>query len=448
MIPVRIILRGFFFMNIPDLYTEYLISTGVCIDTRILKAGQIFFALSGSKVDGSTYARKAIDQGARLAIVENASLEDQDTKIIYVPSVTAVLQDLARWHRSQIHIPVIAITGSVAKTTTKELIHAVLSTQYNVTATLGNLNNHLGVPLSILSISSSTEIAVIEMGANHIGEIKLLCDIAQPTHGLITKIGKAHLEGFGSLEGIIIAKSDLYRHIQESKGVAFINEEDPLLLDVSRGFDMQKVYYQDQIKSSLIQAEPYLQLQMKTTGASIDVKTQLPGQYNQINFLAAAAIGTYFNIALSNIQKALQSYQSAMNRSQLISVDTNLFIMDAYNANPLSMSAAIESFAASTEINQKVLILGEMKELGLSKIQEHQDIVALIQRYEWYKVCLVGSAFLESGEHEQFLYFQDVLDLKKWFDLQSFTRTTFLVKGSRSMELERLVPELSHDLKH
>lgn len=436
-------------MDISALYQEYLDSSGVCMDTRVIIKDQIFFALPGTQVDGGAYAAQAIQLGAKVALVEDLKFEDLKNRIFYVPSVLKCLQALATWHRKQLQIPILGITGSVAKTTTKELIQAVLQSTYKVKATSGNLNNHIGVPLSILSIRKDTEIAIIEMGANHIGEIEELCQIAQPTHGLITRIGKAHLEGFGSLEGVIIAKSDLYRFLARHQGMAFINDQDELLIHVSKGFKMIKKYYADFVTTDLLSSDPYLKLRFKFKNASIEVQTQMPGLYNVSNFSAAAAIGAYFDVSVQNIQSTLQSYQSTSNRSQWLPIDSNEFIMDAYNANPLSMSEAILSFSTLPTRNKKVLILGEMKELGDTSAAEHQNIHALLSRFDWNIVCLVGSAFKKSREPKSnYFYFDDVHELKRWYDQQYFDHTTFLIKASRSMYLEKLFDQANSGSAH
>ncbi len=425
-------------MLIEEIYKHFIAGDGVSIDSRTIQPNQIFFALGGSPAAGLIHADDAISKGARLAIVGNPGIS-KDSRILLVDSPLETLQQLAVHHRRKLSIPVLGITGSVGKTTTKELIHSVLATQFRTYCTQGNLNNHIGVPLSVLGISPDKEIAIIEMGANHIGEIEALCEIAQPTHGLITTIGKAHLEGFGSFEGVMIAKSELYRFLQKNKGTAFINEEDALLMAVSSGFEMDKIFIHDQFISGLVAADPFLTVKIKRTGEDeMIINTKIPGKYNLANIDTAICVGNYFKVPLEKIKLGLQSYESKSNRSQLLNYGSNTYLMDAYNANPLSMEAAIRSFADLVTSDKKILILGEMRELGKDSAKEHRQIKELISGYEWERVILVGLQFSVLPARPEFYYFNEVTDLAAWFEKQEFKDTIFLVKGSRGVALEKL----------
>jgi UDP-N-acetylmuramoyl-tripeptide--D-alanyl-D-alanine ligase len=435
-------------MDLDQLYLEFLQSDGVSIDSRILKPNQLFFALPGSQVNGNAFALAALKAGARLAIVEDPALAGANDRCIYASSSLGLLQALAKHHREQFKIPVIGITGSVGKTTTKELIASILSTRYHTVATQGNLNNHIGVPLTILNINKNTELAIIEMGANHIGEIAELCEICQPTHGLITRIGKAHLEGFGSLEGVIIAKSDLYRYLRDHAGMVFVQDSDDLVLAVSKGFEMNKIFVQQMVKGSILQSDPFLQLEVVVSGESFLIQTKLPGQYNFDNIMMGIAVGIYFEVPFSLIRKAIESYALSSNRSQHIYSGTNEFILDAYNANPLSMAEAIKSFQSWNTNKKKILVLGEMKELGDSRLAEHQKILELIDEYPWDKICLVGPSFPEAGADQDYIFFNDVDALKTWYLKQDFKDTAFLIKASRSMALEKMIDHINPGSGH
>jgi len=425
-------------MSIEEIYRHFLSSNGVSIDSRTILENQLFFALRGSRVASHTFAMDAIGKGARLAIVDSGYSNDTDN-IIVVNSTLETLQKLAAHHRDHLSIPLIGITGSVGKTTTKELIHSVLSTQYKTYCTQGNLNNHIGVPLSILAIPLEMELAIIEMGANHIGEIESLCEIARPTHGLITRIGKAHLEGFGSLEGVIIAKSELYRFLQKNKGTAFINENDELLLAVSAGFEMEKIYIHANLMTKLIESDPFLSIKVKRREESWSIiNTRIPGNYNLPNIEAAICIGDYFKIPMDKIRLGIESFESNSNRSQWVNYQGNSFLLDAYNANPVSMEASIKSFADITTTQKKVLILGEMRELGMDSAKEHQHILDLINEYTWNQVILVGPLFSALTAIPGYLYFNEIAALTAWFENQKFTDTLFLIKGSRGVALEKL----------
>ena len=425
-------------MDIRDLYLEFLAGSGISTDSRLIKPGQLFFGLSGTRAKGSDFAQQAIQNGARYAIVDDPDLAGHPGCIL-VTSALETLQQLATWHRHQLKIPVIGITGSVGKTTTKALIQAVLSSKYRAFCTLGNLNNHIGVPLSVLSITGEHEIAIIEMGANHIGEIEALCEIARPTHGLITRIGKAHLEGFGSLEGVLIAKTELFRYLLKNKGLAFINDQDELILAASKGFDMEKIFIHQAVGSSILAADPLLTIRLELNGEpAMEIKTRIPGSYNLENIDAAACIGRFFQVPAPEIKEALEKFESTSNRSQVIEYEDNSYLMDAYNANPVSMAEAVRSFAGIPTTKKKVLILGEMRELGTDSPAEHQMILDLISQYPWAGVILVGKEYTDLVISDRYYYFPDLESLKPWFREHKFRDTFFLIKGSRGVALEQL----------
>jgi len=420
-------------MNILELYEIYRQYPSVQTDTRKLKAGDLFFALRGPNFDANAFAETALANGAAYAIIDNAAYHNQ-TNTILVNDVLDTLQQLALHHRNQLSIPVLAITGSNGKTTTKELIHAVLSTTYKTTTTVGNLNNHIGVPLTLLSIPPDAEMAVIEMGANHRGEIASYCTYTLPDFGLITNVGKAHLEGFGGYAGVKKGKGELYDHLRENNGTAFIMWDYDYLREMSAGIAHTYTYGTTgaDLTGTLIRSEPFLELQID--GQTI--RTQLVGNYNLPNVLAAAAVGRYFKVPELKIRQALSYYSPANSRSQLLKIASNTFILDAYNANPSSMRVAIENFA-KIPAHEKVLMLGAMAELGEESLQEHEDIIALIDQYPWQKVILVGGDFLRVNS--KYTRFATSADAREWFRQQTFNNTYFLVKGSRSMQMERVL---------
>lgn len=435
-------------MDILDLYLEYLKSDGISTDTRTIKPNQLFFALKGEKIDGNEFAIQAIASGARCAVVSDKSLSLKNPKCIFFRDTLFALQELAICHRKKLTIPILGITGSVAKTTSKELISAILASRFNVFATKGNLNNHIGVPLSILSIDQKVDIAVIEMGANHIGEIWNLCKIAQPTHGLITRIGRAHLEGFGSQEGIIIAKSDLYRYLRDHSGLAFINDADPILMNIQKGFEMRKVYVHDQIQYTLVSADPFIHIDVKINDTVQQIKTSFTGKYNVENLIAAISIGHYFNIPLDKIKKSLESYVPKSNRSELLKMGTTEYILDAYNANPTSMAEAIKSLVDYKTDKNKMLALGEMKEMGDSSLEVHQEIIDLISTHKntFTHIILVGSVFSKINTQKiEANIFENIQQAKEWFNSVPKENSVVLLKGSRSMTMEKLLDGIKTD---
>ncbi len=424
-------------MTIESLYTIYKQHRSVQTDTRKLKAGDIFFALKGDNFNGNKFAQQAIDAGAVCAVIDEPAFEIPG-KTFLVPDVLIALQALAKYHREQFNIPFIAVTGSNGKTTTKELIHAVLSSHYTTYTTEGNLNNHIGVPLTLLKIKDDAQMAVIEMGANHQQEIAGYCVYAQPTHGLISNVGKAHLEGFGGPEGVKKGKGELFDYLRAHNGVAFIMADYDYLHEMSQGIKEVITYGTQgaQITGIVHKSEPYLELQMTGGVDFFAVQTQLVGDYNLPNVLAAIAIGHYFSVPAEKIKSAIENYTPSNSRSQLLTKGTNTIILDAYNANPSSMKLAIENFAKLPAEN-KVLLLGAMAELGEESINEHKAIADLLQSKQWKQVVLVGGDFLKI-EHP-FLSFANAAGAKEWLQAQQLDNTHILVKGSRSMQMEKVL---------
>jgi UDP-N-acetylmuramoyl-tripeptide--D-alanyl-D-alanine ligase len=425
-------------MQIENLYTIYKQYPSVQTDTRKLKPGDIFFALKGGNFNGNQFAQQAIDTGAVYAVIDEAAFEIPG-KTILVDDVLTTLQQLAKHHREQFNIPFIAITGSNGKTTTKELIHAVLSSAYKTYTTEGNLNNHIGIPLTILKIKADAQIAVIEMGANHIGEIASYCTYALPTHGIITNCGKAHLEGFGSIEGVKKAKGELFDFLrQQPHGFAFVMWDYDYLQEMSKGISgIIKYGTKDaHVTGKVSSNEPWLEIEITQGMDDPFIQTNLVGDYNLPNILAAVTVGKTFKVPEEKIKASIENYEPTNSRSQLVEKDTNKIILDAYNANPSSMKLAIENFAKQTHRN-KVLLLGGMAELGEESLNEHKAIVELIQQNDWEKVVLVGGDFLKFDH--PFIKFETALQAKEWWQQQRFQNTHALIKGSRSMQMEKVL---------
>ncbi len=426
-------------MNIGQLYPLYKKNPSVQTDTRKLKAGDIFIALKGHNFNGNTFAKQAIEQGAAYAVIDEKEFEIQG-KTILVDDVLQTLQQLAKYHRQQFTIPFLAITGSNGKTTTKELIHAVLSTSFKTYTTEGNLNNHIGIPLTILKIKEDAEIAVIEMGANHIGEIASYCTIALPDHGLITNCGKAHLEGFGSEEGVRKAKGELFDHLRTlTHGIAFVNWDYGYLQQMSKGISGIIKYgtnNEAHVTGKVFKNDPLLEVEMMQGIDEKNIKTNLVGEYNLPNVLAAVTVGKYFKVAETKIKTAIENYYPSNSRSQLLQRGTNKIIMDAYNANPASLKLAIENLAGMP-VSDKVLMLGAMAELGKDSITEHKNILDLINQFSWKAVVVVGGDFLKIDH--PYLKFDNSLQAKEWLQQQHFENTYFLIKGSRNIQMEKVL---------
>ncbi|MGZ4048120.1 MAG: UDP-N-acetylmuramoyl-tripeptide--D-alanyl-D-alanine ligase [Bacteroidia bacterium] len=439
-------------MMIEKLYSIFLNHPTVCTDTRDIKPGSVFFALKGENFNGNKFAKQALNEGCSFAVIDEKEyfLAD-DKRYFLVDDVLTALQQLANYHRKQLAIPIIGITGSNGKTTTKELINAVLSEKYKVLATKGNLNNHIGVPLTLLSMTKEHEMAIIEMGANHQGEIEMLCKIAEPDFGVITNIGKAHLEGFGGIEGVKKGKSELYNFIREKKGKLFVHGDDAVLIELAG--NCEKVTYGTEKLFDIVGAmnqnkeSEFISFQWATRynasnlKKSENVSTQLVGVYNYYNLLCAACIGNYFKVEDALINKALREYAPSNNRSQLYKTQNNVLILDYYNANPSSMSLAIENFAGLNHPN-KMLILGDMLELGEASAKEHSLIVELIQQKNITNALLVGPCFVEAGKSVNAKTFANSDDLVAFIRQHPVKENTILIKGSRGIKLEKVVEML------
>lgn len=425
-------------MTIEQLYQVYLQFPSVETDTRKIKKGDLFFALKGPHFNGNGFAAKALEAGAAYAIIDEAAFVTGENTIL-VDDVLKALQDLAHHHRKQFNIPFIAITGSNGKTTTKELVHVVLNTTFTTYTTEGNLNNHIGIPLTILKVKKDAKVAVIEMGANHQKEIAGYCEYTMPTHGIITNAGKAHLEGFGGEEGVKKGKGELYDYLRANKGTAFVMWDYDYLQQMSAGLPNIITYgtHDALITGHAVKSEPFLEVQFSGKINEL-IKTQLVGEYNLPNILCAAAVGDHFGVSTQLIKEAIQNYSPSNSRSQLLKKGSNTIILDAYNANPSSMKLAIENFA-KLKADDKVLMLGAMAELGSQSLEEHKSIVSLIQQYKWKAVVLVGGDFLKIDH--PFISFKNAMEAREWYLQQPLKDTSILVKGSRSMQMEKLLQD-------
>jgi len=426
-------------ITVEQLSSVFLCHPDICTDSRQIRKDSLFFALKGANFNGNLYAKDALGKGAAFAVVDDPALEADD-RFLLVEDVLTTLQDLARYHRKKLGLPVIAITGTNGKTTTKEVTAAVLATRYKVEFTRGNLNNHIGVPLTLLSMNQQTEIGIVEMGANHPGEIDFLCWIAFPNFGLVTNMGKAHLEGFGGLEGVIRTKSELYRFLAENAGTVFINGDNPLLTN-SVGAQKELVVYGSgenaRLKGEIKNDPPFCSLSIIENENRTLVKSKLIGNYNAENLLAAATIGRYFGLPLEMIANALENYSPSNSRSQWLIKGTHKIILDAYNANPSSMALALSNFA-SLETENKMVILGDMLELGADSPLEHQSIVDQLIKTNISTVILVGYSFKQTQKPDQFLCFNNKEELTGWLSEHPFTNQTILIKGSHGIRLDQI----------
>ena len=404
-------------------------------DTREDVKDGIYFSLKGGNFNGNAYAGEALEKGAAYAVIDEARFKT-DERMILVDDALKCLQDLARFHRQTLGLPVLALTGSNGKTTTKELIFSVLSRKYNCMATKGNLNNHIGVPLTLLSLQEDTEIAVIEMGANNPGEIRSYCEVVLPDYGYITNFGRVHLEGFGSLQGVIQSKTELYRHLKSRGKKVFINANDPVQMERSENMDRILIGGENgDCRVKLIDADPFVRMDFEGR----EIRSELIGAYNYSNMAAAACIGKYFDVSAEAISEGIVSYVPSNNRSQVIQKGGNMIIMDAYNANPNSMEAAISNLNR-IESSKKVAILGDMFEVGKDSALEHQKIADLIADSPVDQVFLIGNNF--SGvevSDEKIKRFDTFEEFSEFFSGMDFEHTTFLVKASRGMALERVL---------
>ncbi|MFV0272061.1 MAG: UDP-N-acetylmuramoyl-tripeptide--D-alanyl-D-alanine ligase [Macellibacteroides fermentans] len=423
-------------MTISELYELYLHNPKVTTDSRNCPFGSIFFALKGENFDGNQYASKALDSGCAYAVIDNPDYITGDRTIL-VDNVLKTLQQLAHRHRKALGTPVIGITGSNGKTTTKELLAAVLSTKYNLLYTEGNLNNHIGVPLTLLRLNHQHEMAIIEMGASHPGDIKELAEIAAPNYGIITNVGQAHLEGFGSFEGVIKTKGELYDYIRQTKGKIFIKKENEFLQPIAKGIE-QISYGTDEssfASGKVASCSPFLIFDWKQQGKIHTVETHLIGSYNLDNVLVAVAIGRYFKIPAERISRAIASYEPNNNRSQFKETEHNKLIIDAYNANPSSMKASIDNFAAMQVDTPKAVILGDMRELGETSDALHAEIVKQIEQAGFDKVYLCGEHFSSTGT--SFMHFPNIEKLMNELTQKPLEGYHILIKGSRGMTLEK-----------
>ncbi|WP_160716211.1 UDP-N-acetylmuramoyl-tripeptide--D-alanyl-D-alanine ligase [Chitinophaga solisilvae] len=423
-------------MSIEQLYKIYRQNPGVQTDTRKLRTNDIFFALKGNNFNGNEFAAKALEMGAAFAVVDEAAYFTRPDKMMLVDDALETLQQLALEHRKQLNIPVLAITGTNGKTTTKELINAALSAGLKTYATEGNLNNHIGVPLTILSIRPDVEIAVIEMGANHQLEIASYCKIALPTHGIITNIGKAHLEGFGGEEGVKKAKGELYDFLRATNGTVFVCHDYNYLVEMSKGIPHIITYGNKDADYTGTPAADTAFLGVQVNGEAGFIQTQLVGAYNFPNVMAAIAVASHFKVPPAKAAAAIAAYTPSNNRSQVIRQGSNTIIMDAYNANPSSMKAAIDNFAG-IQAPKKVLLLGAMMELGADSIREHEALVAMLERTHWDAVVLVGGDFKKITH--PYIYLENSAEAGKWLQQQQLQDTYILIKGSRSTGMEKVL---------
>ena len=434
-------------MNTAALHSLFLDHSTITTDSRHCPRGSIFFALKGAHFNGNLFAEKALEEGCAYAVVDEWP-EDKPVgeRIIMVDDVLQSLQKLANYHRRKLKIPIIGITGTNGKTTTKELIAIALSREFRVAYTKGNLNNQIGVPLTLLSMNKSHEIGVVEMGASHPGDIRELCDIAEPNYGLITNVGKAHLEGFGTFEHLVATKGELYDYIREKEGKVFVNKENTILYALSEGMD--RILYGTNDASlfasgRIANATPFLEFDWSFFDSSYRVKTNLIGEFNFENAIAAVAVSKFFGINAERISAALEAYEPKNNRSQFKRTAMNDLIIDAYNANPTSMKASLEFFSSIPTSLPKMVILGEMKELGAIGDEEHLKMVQFLRKQPYNRVCLVGSVFKHhTGEDDSFHLFEDVEQLIGMLEKEPVSNHYILLKGSHSIHLEKAVDYL------
>jgi UDP-N-acetylmuramoyl-tripeptide--D-alanyl-D-alanine ligase len=422
-------------MNIQEIHSLFLKCSSISIDTRKIEKNSMFVALKGDRFDANTFTKEALQKGAAFVIIDNSD-HFIDNRTILVPDSLKALQQLSQYHRTFLGIPIIALTGSNGKTTTKELISKVLAMKFNVKSTIGNLNNHIGVPLTLLSFTSKTEIGIVEMGANHQQEIAFLCEIAKPDYGYITNFGKAHLEGFGGIEGVIKGKSEMYDFLRKNNKVIFVNLDDTIQVKQSHAITNYTFGIQNPLANvsiDAVTANPLVTVVHKNNV----INSQLIGLYNANNINAALTIGTFFKISDAQIKVALENYIPENNRSQLIKKNTNSIILDAYNANPSSMKVAIENFLQLENPN-KILVLGDMFELGTESIKEHEGIVKMLSNTYNVHCYFVGKTFYETKiDKTNFLFYETFENFSSAFLNAKLKNTSILIKGSRGMALER-----------
>ena len=427
-------------MDIKSIHNYFLQCKSVSIDTRKIEPDSLFVAIKGENFDANTFANEALEKGAKFVIIDNPSFF-VDHRTLVVEDSLKTLQELAKFHREFLKIPIIALTGSNGKTTTKELIHVVLSKKYNTKATLGNLNNHIGVPLTLLSFNKETEIGIVEMGANHQKEIEFLCEIAKPDYGYITNFGKAHLEGFGGVEGVIKGKSEMYAYIRNNHKTVFVNLNDPIQVEKTLNINSFTFGLNTPANVTIqsIKANPFVEVQIN----NIKISSHLIGLYNSNNINAALAIGINFGVPLIDIKKAIEDFVPQNNRSQMLTMNSNEIILDAYNANPSSMVVALENFF-QLENQNKIAILGDMFELGEESQSEHKSIVDLVVNKNSLKTFFIGNDFYENRiQSDKCNFYSSFEDFSKEFNGKEIKNTLLLIKGSRGMALERTLQLLS-----
>ena len=424
-------------MELNQIHQLFLECSVASTDTRHIQQNSLFFALNGPSFNGNSFAHQALESGAKYAVIDEV-VHPTDERFILVDDALETLQNLARFHRDYLGLPIIALTGSNGKTTTKELIHAVLKPHFKTVATVGNLNNHIGVPLTLLSMTAETEIGIVEMGANHAKEIAMLCEIAQPNVGYITNFGKAHLEGFGSEDGVVKAKSELYDYLKSNSGLIILNSDDAK--QVAQVGDYDTVYTfsetsETSVNVKLIATQPFLSVALKNS----TIKTHLVGAYNFNNSAAALTIGAYYNLTLLQLKEGIESYVPANNRSQIIQQHSNEILLDAYNANPSSMEVALENFKG-IQNSQKIAILGDMFELGSTSAKEHLGVVSQAISTKGCMFYFVGTRFFEQKTDDPKLqFFETFQDLQLHLEQSTISNTSVLIKGSRGMALERVL---------
>lgn len=428
-------------MNISILYTLFKNSTGVSTDTRKIEIGNLFFALKGPNFDANAFAPKALEMGASAVVIDDVNyFVEDDERYFWAEDSLKMLQGLANYHRKQLEIPIIGLTGSNGKTTTKELMKAVLCKKFKTAATVGNLNNHIGVPLTLLAIGAEDEIAIVEMGANKPGDIAELCEIAEPTHGVITNIGRAHLEGMGGPEGVLKTKTELFQFLRDNGGEVFINSQDPILSNLAKRFDKPILYPNagNFCEVTFQEANPFVKFTVE--GEDTVFLSHLIGAYNFGNIAAALTIGKFFGVDIEKAVEGIVDYQPSNMRSQLTEKRSNLIILDAYNANPSSMEVAIRTFGEMSGKKNKMLILGDMFELGEHAEAEHERLGEIISEYDIDKVCFTGQLIAAAlAKYPKALYFPDPFSFRNWLQDSKLEDYLILIKGSRGMKLEGLV---------
>lgn len=422
-------------MTIQNIHSLFIKSNKVSIDTRKIEPNSFFVAIKGERFDANTFAKEALEKGASYVIIDNAQYFI-DERTLLVEDSLETLQELAKFHRQFLQLPIIALTGSNGKTTTKELINVVLSKKYETKATIGNLNNHIGVPLTLLSFTKETQIGIVEMGANHQKEIEFLCDIAQPDYGYITNFGKAHLEGFGGVEGVIKGKSEMYTYLKSNQKSVFVNLDDAIQKEKTEHFHRITFSQKDKNVNVFIDnvtANPFVKIKALET----DINSHLIGLYNANNINAAITIGNHFEVPTDDIKAAIESYIPENNRSQLLTKGTNEIILDAYNANPSSMMVALENFIQLDKPN-KMIVIGDMYELGDESLQEHKGIVEFLQDNSNFECHFIGKDFFANRiEKDEFSFYETFEDFANYLSSVKFEHKTLLIKGSRGMALER-----------